>query len=64
MSVNLGGFRALRARNIVGEGCFLGSDRQRLEPSLTTQRAVSESSGFCSVFRKAKAGAFAYDVFS
>ena len=36
MSVNLGGFRALRARNIVGECCFLGSDRQRLEPSLTT----------------------------
>jgi hypothetical protein len=36
MSANLGGFRALRARNIVGERCFLGSDRQRLEPSLTT----------------------------
>lgn len=36
MSVNLGGFRALRARNIVGERCFLDSDRQRLEPSLTT----------------------------
>ena len=37
---------------------------QKLEPSLTMQRAVSESSGFCSGFRKAKAGAFAYDAAS